>query len=257
MLYVDESTYPIAKDIVEVFEAYYTNAKIEIIAEAETRILNNLFKDSVRLAIISRDLTEKEIKFLSEKAIPISTPIAREAVVFIQNIKNKDSIISLSDIHKIITEESSTKLAMDNINSSVIRKLKEYLPIDNAAKNTFFMKESKEVIDFVSKRTNAIGVISSNWLIESKEKDASWKKNIRVMGLRDSISGTVIIPSQSTIADKSYPIVRTINIIDVKGNAGLGKGFSAFAASDKGQRIILKSNIMPINTPTREILIKE
>src|SRR5690554_7122005 len=55
-------------------------------------------------------------------------------------------------------------------------------------------------------------------------------------------------PSQSTIADDTYPLVRTINIVDVQGKTGLGTGFASFAASDKGQRIVLKSGLMPVRS---------
>lgn len=255
-MYVDESVIPIADALVEVFQAYYTDAHINIIPNNEVAIMNSLFKDSVRLAVVPRDLKKEEIEFLSQRVRPITTPIAREAVIFIQNIQNQDTILKLDKIRELsIDKKAKIKLVFDNINSSVVRQLNDSIPINKDTPNAYFMPNTNRVIDYVSKNKNAIGVISSSWLAEPNDSIRALSNNIRSMRLFNYETKVYVKPSQSTIADKTYPFVRTINIIDIKGNAGLGKGFSAFTASDKGQRIILKSGLMPIKIPSREIEI--
>jgi phosphate transport system substrate-binding protein len=39
--------------------------------------------------------------------------------------------------------------------------------------------------------------------------------------------------------------------------AGLGTGFTSFVSSDKGQRIILKTGILPYVEPARIVNVKE
>ena len=60
-------------------------------------------------------------------------------------------------------------------------------------------------------------------------------------------------PFQAYVALKQYPLYRKINIINPEGRYGLGTGFASFINSDKGQRIILKSGLVPANVPVRII----
>jgi phosphate transport system substrate-binding protein len=48
-------------------------------------------------------------------------------------------------------------------------------------------------------------------------------------------------------------LARDLYIINCQGYSGLGMGFASFVAGDIGQRIILKSGLLPIRTPGRKI----
>ena len=62
-------------------------------------------------------------------------------------------------------------------------------------------------------------------------------------------------PYQAYIAQKSYPLVRDIMMISREARSGLASGFMAFVASDKGQRIVLKSGLVPATMPIRIVEI--
>jgi len=64
-------------------------------------------------------------------------------------------------------------------------------------------------------------------------------------------------PSQETLALKQYPLSRGLYILDSSGKMGLAAGFAAFLKSDKGQRIILKSGLLPDSIPQREMILKK
>jgi phosphate transport system substrate-binding protein len=64
-----------------------------------------------------------------------------------------------------------------------------------------------------------------------------------------------ILPSQSSLADGSYPLRRTVNMVLTEGKSGLGTGFVSFVANHKGQRIILKLGVAPITVPPRNVEI--
>jgi phosphate transport system substrate-binding protein len=64
-------------------------------------------------------------------------------------------------------------------------------------------------------------------------------------------------PYQAYMVDKIYPLTREIYLINTEPRNGLATGFSAFVASDKGQRIILKSGILPAVAPTRVVNIRK
>ena len=60
-------------------------------------------------------------------------------------------------------------------------------------------------------------------------------------------------PTQNNLAEVKYPLARDLYIINCQGYSGLGMGFASFIAGDIGQRIILKSGLLPIKMPGRNI----
>jgi len=54
-----------------------------------------------------------------------------------------------------------------------------------------------------------------------------------------------------------YPLVRNIFIILNDPRSSLPSGFTNFLTGDKGQRIILKSGLVPATQPVRIVSIKE
>ncbi|MEO8733317.1 MAG: hypothetical protein ABI373_03200, partial [Flavobacteriales bacterium] len=79
------------------------------------------------------------------------------------------------------------------------------------------------------------------------------RDQVKLLPVARDRTSTAIIPSQSTIADGNYPLLRRMNMILIEGKSGLGTGFVSFVANHKGQRIILKLGVAPITVPTRNI----
>src|SRR5690606_35278245 len=96
-----------------------------------------------------------------------------------------------------------------------------------------------------------------NWLLQPDEEINKLKETLRSLKVLNSSDNQYYLPTQSTIADGTYPLTRELYIIEAQGMSGLGKGISSFAASDKGQRIVLKSGLFPHKQPTREIIINK
>lgn len=257
-LLVEESVLPLTEDLINVFQSHYDNSNFDVKVNNESQLMNLLFKDSVRLAVIPRELTDKEKEFFKNRVQPIIVPIAKEAIVFIGNKNNNDSLIKYNDFLNELKNPNSQKLfILDNVNSSLVNKIKRDLNGEIVSKNVFYLNETKEVIEYISKTNNAVGVVGSNWLAQPDQKTIENKNHLKTFSIFNENSKNFVKPSQSTIADNTYPLTRTINIIDIKGNSGLGKGFSSFAAGNIGQRLVLKSGLMPISTPPREVIIKE
>ena len=82
-------------------------------------------------------------------------------------------------------------------------------------------------------------------------------EKIHVLAVKNSNKTEYFSPTQNNLAESKYPLARELYIVNCQGFAGLGMGFSAFVASDVGQRVILKSGLLPINVPPREILVRK
>jgi phosphate transport system substrate-binding protein len=46
-------------------------------------------------------------------------------------------------------------------------------------------------------------------------------------------------------------------MLNYQGKAGLGMGFASFIAGEIGQRIILKSGLVPVKIPSRNIIVRK
>src|SRR5690606_28597267 len=64
-------------------------------------------------------------------------------------------------------------------------------------------------------------------------------------------------PTQASLSTFEYPLRREVKILNYQPHLGLGMGFSAFITGDRGQRIVLKSGLLPAKMPGREIIVRD
>jgi phosphate transport system substrate-binding protein len=108
------------------------------------------------------------------------------------------------------------------------------------------------VVEYISHNPKAIGLIDVSWISDSDDSTAnSFLSSIRVMGISDD--SAFYQPYQAYIAQEKYPLRRDVVAISREARTGLASGFLAFLASEKGQRIVLKSGLVPATMPIRII----
>ena len=255
----DESFAPIVEDQHLVFTSSYPQANIEIIYKPEVQLLNLLLQDSINVAIMSRELLPKEANVFKNKNIIIRTNhIATDAVALITSNTSKDTSIRVDEIIKIMQGKSSKNLVFDNPNSSTVRYLKELAGIKELPqRGVYALSSNSEVINYVHNNPGTIGVIGYNWMRQPTKELESIVKELKIMSVKGLGEGDKFHkPSQNNLALGLYPLHRELYIINCQGGSGLGTGFAAFLASERGQRIILKSGLLPDSIPSREIIIR-
>jgi len=258
---VDETIKPIVEDEVTVFEGTYYDAKISIKAKSEAELINDLLNQKAKVVVTARDLTKEErAAFDKSKINPIVTPFATDAIAFISKKGNNDTLIALKTVIDFMHGQSDSGikgLVFDNPNSSTVRYMKELAKVkDIPAKGVFSFKTNEEVIKFVSENEGMIGVVGVNWLSQPSPGMADIIKNINVLSVKGLNSDTYYSPTQNDLAEKKYPLARDLFIINCQGYTGLGMGFASFVGGDIGQRIVLKSSLLPVRTPSRNLKIR-
>ncbi|MDP9078110.1 MAG: substrate-binding domain-containing protein [Bacteroidota bacterium] len=260
---VDESFKPIVDQELYVFGALYKDGRPKIRYASENEAVNLLFADSTRVLLLSREMTPEETKVLTAKTItPIVNRFAIDAVTLIVNQASNDTTITVSDIKKMLNGNTKTDkdIVFDNPNSGLVRYLKELSGNkDLKQKNIYSLKSNKEVIRYVSEHPNAIGITGFSWLNDPEKDYADAVNKVKIVSVMDDVSKNsskeYFSPSQQTLALKQYPLTRNLYILNFTGKLGLGMEFAAFIAGDRGQRIILKSGLLPDSIPGREINI--
>jgi len=258
-IFVDETLTPIIEDQVAVFENKY-EAKIKIISKSESETTNSLFNEKGAIAILSRTLTTEEIKIFEQRKInPKITVFAIDAIAFIANKNNKDTLVSLKDVINFMQGKPVTSikgLVFDNLNSSTVRYMNSLAGIKAIPeKGVFSFKTNDQVIKHVSENEGLIGVVGVNWLSQPKPAMQEFVNNVNTLHVKGLTGNEYFLPSQNNIAEKKYPLARDLYIINCQGYSGLGMGFASFVGGDIGQRIILKSGLLPVRIPTRKFTI--
>jgi len=272
---VDESYKLILDAELDMFHYLYKDAKVTAEVKPEGDVINTLLNnDSCRAGIIARKLTEEEIAFFKAKKIyPIETKIAIDAVAVIIHNDNGTDSLSMEQLREILSgrvglwsqidsaaKPDSIRLIFDGNTSANARFLNETFLGGNAAfpKNCFAVSGNQEVIDYVSQNPKSVGIISVNWISDRDDSlSHTFLKKVKVVALSSDNNPYLFYqPFAAYVADGSYPLTRDVYMINREGRSGLGTGFIAFVAGEKGQRIILKAGMVPATMPIRLVNIK-
>lgn len=260
-VYVDETLTPIVEDQVLIFESRYENTKITIVSKSEAEVLNLLFEGKAKIAVLARNLSKKEQQFFEQKKVfPRQTVFAKDAVAFISNKQSNDSLLDLTAVSNLMLEKPTQigGLVFDNPNSSTVTALKDKLKISKLPSTKIFSNETNaQVIEFVAKNKGTVGVVGLNWLLQNQSEKYLAAGQMKVMAVKDIDKKTYVLPTQNNLAEGTYPLARSLYIINCQSYSGLGMGFASFIAGDVGQRIVLKSGLLPINMPVRKLNIRK
>src|ERR1035438_1710315 len=251
---VDEAFKPVIDSQIEVFEALYPKAKIIADYKPEAECFKDLLKDSTRMIIVTRGLTDEEEKFYKDSLsfYPSYDKVANGAMAVIVNNDDPDSIFSISKIRGILdgssgdkqlavfdglSETSSIRFAMD----SILRGK----PFD--PKKVFAEDGSVGVINYVASHKNVLGFVGVSWIGNPEDtSQLSFLKKVRIAAIECTCSKDEFVkPYQANIETKRYPFVRGLYYILKENYNGLGGGFANFLTYEKGQLIFRRAYLWP------------
>ena len=263
-LYVDQTVASMVQGQIDVFENQY-EAKVNLTAKSESEIVNDLLSGKTTMAVLTRKLTpEEEVYFHNKKIIPRVSHFASDAVVFIRNKQNNDTLLNLEDVYNLLHGKPTNvkSLVFENPNSSIVTYMNRWANVPNGKKeNVYSLNSTAEVFEFVAKNPEAIGVIGLDAITEPYPEWEKLLSQVNVLAVRDVKKGAdaqnYYIPNQANLGKGLYPLKRSIYVLNYQGYAGLGTGFASFVVGDIGQRIVLRSDLLPITIPDRNIIIRK
>ena len=122
-------------------------------------------------------------------------------------------------------------------------------------------KSNEEVIDYVAATPDAIGIIGANWIGNKADTTRlSFNQRVRVMSVSESSEATPensYRPYQAYLALKQYPLTNEVYILINDPKGALPTGLMTFLTGERGQRIILKSGLIPATQPVRIVNVKD
>jgi len=266
---VDESYKLLIDAELSVFSVLYQSAKITPDYKPYGDVISDFISDSVQVAVANNKLTQEQEAFLREGNYIVRTvTFAYDALALIINKENYDSLMTYANVENIFKGSlsnwtdinSKSKLGkisviFDNSKSGNVKYFKERFEITgNLPGNFFAVNSNPEVIDYISRNANGLGIISVSWISNQKDSlSMSFIDKIRVVAVTNPVLDQSVYyrPYQGSIYEKTYPFSREVYLLSREIFTGLGSGFIAFVAGEKGQRIVLKSGLVPATMPVR------
>jgi len=251
---VDESFKPVIDSQIQVFEALYPKARIIADYKPEAECFKDLMKDSTRMIIVTRGLTDSEEKFYKDtfSFYMRYDKLANDAVAVVINNQDPDSLLTMEKIRGILsgstgdteravfdglTETSTIRFAVDSILQGE--------PFDS--RKVFAVQGSPAVLNYVEHHRGVLGFIGVSWIGNPEDtSQTSFLKEVRIAALKCACDeDTYVKPYQANIELRRYPMVRGLYYILKENYDGLGSGFVNFMQYEKGQLIFKRAYLWP------------
>ncbi|MDE5555183.1 MAG: substrate-binding domain-containing protein [Muribaculaceae bacterium] len=277
----DETFRNIMEQEVDVFEYQYPDAHVLARYATQGEALDSLMSLNTRTVVIARDLTKQEKDYLKGKRRNVKTAkIAVDAIALIVNKDNPCSMLTTKEVGDILSGSSKRwddlepsnlgeiAIVFDNQESSLVQFMRDsLLNGGDLGPNVYAQGSIPAVVETVSKNPNAIGVLGVTWItsdMKSAEltadelaqsvlsdepiEGASLSQDVKVLKLRRPDEVTAYKPYQQNIFDGTYPLYRPIYMVTTGVSGSLASGFYSFVTGDIGQKIIMKTGILPART---------
>lgn len=291
----DASFQNIMQQEIDVFEYQYPDAHILALYEPQSVALDSLLSLNTKTIVIPRDLTDKERSFLRSKKKSVkSAKIAVDAVALIVNKDNPIEMLTVREVGDILSGRSprwndlepsnlgEIAVIFDDKGSSLVSYMRDSLLAGGPlGPNVYAQGSVPKVFEAVKENKNAIGVLGVSWITsdmggadiapDSLARDsiarqmlsdspiigATLSDDIKVLKIRRNDEVTAYKPYQQNIFDGTYPLYRQIYMITTGVSGSLASGFYSFVTGETGQKIIMKTGIMPARTRIQVVQLGE
>ena len=272
----DESFQPILSELSDLYALRKPEATMMPVYCSEDSALRLLLNDSVRMAITTQPLNDKQKEFVAAHHLAVTqSKIAYDAFALIVNKANTDTVINLEELRGIIQgritdwkqlevthRSGKLSLVFDASGSSTVRYMKDSLNGGKELKGNIFAQGSNlKVIEAVKENPNVVGVVSTDWLRQQKGDSTTIQSfqgldvNVMLVGKLGKKAGDWQRPYQYYIATGEYPLVRSVWAIntDPRTRSTL-KSFYFFLKDNVGQRVICNSSQ---RLPRNQVQVRE
>jgi phosphate transport system substrate-binding protein len=116
------------------------------------------------------------------------------------------------------------------------------------------MKDSPDIVEYVGKNRNAVGIVGVGWL-KGVESDVKALSLSRPGVAADSTQpvGKAYSPHQAYVYQGYYPVSTPVTMYTRDLDRSVSLGFISFATGPFGQKVFLNNGLVPVTMPVRLI----
>lgn len=169
------------------------------------------------------------------------TPVARDGIAVIVHAGHAVTNLTREQVRGIFSGTvtrweavgggtGAIHCVMRERGSGTRRCVEELLSADGGSVNGVILETSRAILETVARDPNAVGYVS-HAVVDDRVREVP-------------VDGTAC--SAASIADGTYPLVRTLNLVSAKPPADRAKAFIDFALSPEGREIARRAELIPL-----------
>ncbi|TXF77254.1 PstS family phosphate ABC transporter substrate-binding protein [Chryseobacterium sp.] len=234
----------------------YPDTKIGVQVQKEDLAFLDLLKGKLKLIVMSRELSEKEITAYKTQTKLNYEParFAADAVVFIVPKDDERTSISMDEIKEGLQSQKK-QFIFDGTNSSNLNFVAQKLGKLPSDLQYSILNGNETVIDRLNDFPGKIGVVGLNTFSRPYGKDALiLKDKFKILSVYEK--GKLYEPSTANLANMKYPFTRILYFLRNEPGFGIANGFMRFSCTQLGQMIVSKEGLQPFNLYAREVQMR-
>ncbi len=239
----------------EKYQAEHPEVRISVTGGGSGTGIAALINKTVDIANASRQIKPEEISQAKANGVdPVEHVIARDAIAVIVNPENPISKLTLQQISDIYSGKINNWSQIGGDNRPIVRLSREtnsgthvyfletVLRLGDSKNKTLFsmdtllLPSSEGIVAELRQNPNAIGYDGLGYV----------PKDLKVIAIAQKEGDAYVLPSVSTVNDKTYPIARDLYMYTNGQPSGTVKQYLDWILSPEAQKIVADLGFVPI-----------
>src|SRR5919206_869055 len=240
----------------EKYQAEHPEVRISVTGGGSGTGIAALLNKTVDIANASRQIKPEEVTQAKSNGVdPVEHIIARDAIAVIVNPENPVSQLTLKQISDIYSGKISNwsdvggedrpivRLSRETNSGTHVYFLETVLRLGKKDDKTLFsmdtllLPSSEGIVEEVRQNPNAIGYDGLGYV----------PKDLKMIAIAKEAGGAYVLPSISTVNDKSYAIARDLYMYTNGQPTGTVKTYLDWILSSEAQQIVAQLGFVPIS----------
>ncbi|MBI4732893.1 MAG: phosphate ABC transporter substrate-binding protein [Chloroflexi bacterium] len=241
----------------EAYQGAHPDVRISVTGGGSGTGIAALINGTVDVANASRRIKDEETQDAQSNGInPVEFIIARDAIAVIVHPDNPVSELTLQQISDIYSgkinnwaevggqDRPIVRLSRETNSGTHVYFLETVLRLGDKNNTTLFsmdtllLPSSEGIINEVRQNPNTIGYDGLGYVPD----------DLKIIAVAEAEGGDYILPSISTVNDKSYPIARDLYMYTAGEPTGAVKDYLDWILSPEAQQIVAELGFVPILT---------
>lgn len=255
-IFTDESFQSVTEALADGYMINYPETRIKVVTKKEDLGFLDLLNDKAKVVVMSRNLSQEEIKTYEDRTDLKFLPakFAADAVVFVVPKDSPKESISIEEINEGLLSDKK-EFIFDGTNSSNLNFVAEKLKKQPKDLQFSIIPGNQNIIEELGKYPGKIGVIGLNTFSRPYDK-ASEKLRDMIKVLPVVEKGKQYNPDFEGLRTMKYPFTRVLYFLANEGNFNIANGFMRFSCTHLGQKIVQKEGLQPYNLYRREVQMR-
>ncbi len=246
----------LARAWAEKYQDEHPDVRISVTGGGSGTGIASLINKTVDIANASRQIKQEEVDQAKANGVdPLEHVIARDAIAVIVNPENPVAELTLKQISDIYSgkitnwqevggeDRPIVRLSRETNSGTHVYFLETVLRLGSKEDKTLFsmdtllLPSSEGIIAEVRQNPNAIGYDGLGYV----------PKDLKMIAIAKEAGGAYVLPSISTVNDKSYAIARDLYMYTNGEPTGTVKEYLDWIMSAEAQQIVADLGFVPVN----------